>query len=431
VDHFRLHIPMKIGTIVQEVAVARWVAHARLADERPGCRCCALDITARTGGNVAVERGDEGWIASVKRGGTIAARWQAPIFPMMGPHMVGVGEENRRPWTDARQGCGVLRGPRRRLGEGAHLDHGADHDHRDRLRWVGSSLISMYPTVVRSLQPHRIAQRSDRAEIGQQLPARHRTGGRGRRAKFQKLRSHQLAPPAAATCARRPDLPLRRRCPVHPGRAATIACRSARARAARRRGRPLAPRRSHDRGLGKGDQGTVVGVWRRRACFLEQRTRAGAAPAPHGSSKLARPGGCRLAAPMPRILLQLACSRPACACQLENQARRRRGCSWTGPVRGGRPLRLGAHSRGSRRPSLGTRSGRGFGAGARRSHRDRARRWPLRSERHFLARPTPAGRGAGTSGVPAPPPDRAGAGRDRPRARTAAALVRAGRSPSA
>jgi len=54
----------------------------------------ALDITGRTGGNVAVEEAMEGVIASVKRGGTIAAPLaQAPIFPMMVTHMVGVGEE--------------------------------------------------------------------------------------------------------------------------------------------------------------------------------------------------------------------------------------------------------------------------------------------------------------------------------------------------
>ena len=46
------------------------------------------------GGNVAVEEAMAGVIASVKRGGTIAAPLaQAPIFPTMVTHMVGVGEE--------------------------------------------------------------------------------------------------------------------------------------------------------------------------------------------------------------------------------------------------------------------------------------------------------------------------------------------------
>ncbi len=54
----------------------------------------ALEITGQTGGNIAVEEAMDGVIASVKRGGTIAAPLgQASIFPTMVSHMVGVGEE--------------------------------------------------------------------------------------------------------------------------------------------------------------------------------------------------------------------------------------------------------------------------------------------------------------------------------------------------
>src|SRR5436190_1420313 len=54
----------------------------------------ALEITGKTGGNVTIEEAMDGVIASVKRGGTIAAPLaQAPIFPTMVTHMVGVGEE--------------------------------------------------------------------------------------------------------------------------------------------------------------------------------------------------------------------------------------------------------------------------------------------------------------------------------------------------
>jgi type IV pilus assembly protein PilC len=93
-DHFRLRIPMKIGAIVQQVAVARW---ARTLSSLTGAGVpllLALEITGRTGGNVAVEEAMDGVVASVKRGGTIAAPLaQAPIFPPMVTHMVGVGEE--------------------------------------------------------------------------------------------------------------------------------------------------------------------------------------------------------------------------------------------------------------------------------------------------------------------------------------------------
>ncbi len=93
-DHFRLHIPMKIGTIVQEVAVARWARTLASLTSAGVPLLLALDITGRTGGNVAVEEAMTGVIASVKRGGTIAAPLaQAPIFPTMVTHMVGVGEE--------------------------------------------------------------------------------------------------------------------------------------------------------------------------------------------------------------------------------------------------------------------------------------------------------------------------------------------------
>jgi type IV pilus assembly protein PilC len=93
-DHFRLRIPMKIGTIVQEVAVARWSRTLAALTGAGVPLLQALEITGRTGGNVGVEEAMDGVIASVKRGGTIAAPLaQAPIFPSMVTHMVGVGEE--------------------------------------------------------------------------------------------------------------------------------------------------------------------------------------------------------------------------------------------------------------------------------------------------------------------------------------------------
>jgi type IV pilus assembly protein PilC len=93
-DHFRLRVPMKIGTIVQQVAVARWSRTLASLTSAGVPLLQALEITGRTGGNIAVEEAMDGVIASVKRGGTIAAPLaQAPIFPEMVTHMVGVGEE--------------------------------------------------------------------------------------------------------------------------------------------------------------------------------------------------------------------------------------------------------------------------------------------------------------------------------------------------
>ncbi|MGH2864199.1 MAG: type II secretion system F family protein [Solirubrobacteraceae bacterium] len=93
-DRFRLHVPMKIGTIVQEVSVARWSRTLASLTHAGVPLLQALEITGRTGGNVVVQEAMDSVIASVKRGGTIAAPLaQEPIFPSMVTHMVGVGEE--------------------------------------------------------------------------------------------------------------------------------------------------------------------------------------------------------------------------------------------------------------------------------------------------------------------------------------------------
>ena len=86
---------MKIGSIVQQVAVARWSRTLSSLTSAGVPLLLALEITGRTAGNVAVEEAMDGVIASVKRGGTIAAPLaQAPVFPTrLVTHMVGVGEE--------------------------------------------------------------------------------------------------------------------------------------------------------------------------------------------------------------------------------------------------------------------------------------------------------------------------------------------------
>jgi type IV pilus assembly protein PilC len=93
-DRFRLRVPMKIGAIVQEVAIARWSRTLAALTSAGVPLLLALEITGKTGGNITVEEAMDGVIASVKRGGTIAAPLaNAPIFPTMVTHMVGVGEE--------------------------------------------------------------------------------------------------------------------------------------------------------------------------------------------------------------------------------------------------------------------------------------------------------------------------------------------------
>lgn len=93
-DRFRLRVPMKIGTIVQQVSVARWSRTLSSLTSAGVPLLLALDIVGRTGGNVVVEEAMNSVIESVKRGGTIAEPLsKETIFPTMVTHMVGVGEE--------------------------------------------------------------------------------------------------------------------------------------------------------------------------------------------------------------------------------------------------------------------------------------------------------------------------------------------------
>jgi len=93
-DRFRLRVPMKIGSIVQQIAVARWSRTFASLTGAGVPLLQALEITGKTGGNIVVEEAMGSVINSVKRGGTIAAPLaQEPIFPAMVTHMVGVGEE--------------------------------------------------------------------------------------------------------------------------------------------------------------------------------------------------------------------------------------------------------------------------------------------------------------------------------------------------
>jgi type IV pilus assembly protein PilC len=93
-DAFRLRIPFKIGTVVQKIAIARWsrTFSALISSGVPILQ--AIEITGQTAGNAMVERAMGSVTESVKAGGTVAAPLrEAPVFPTMVAHMVGVGEE--------------------------------------------------------------------------------------------------------------------------------------------------------------------------------------------------------------------------------------------------------------------------------------------------------------------------------------------------
>jgi type IV pilus assembly protein PilC len=93
-DAFKLRIPMKIGDIVQKVALARWSRTLSALVSAGVPLLQALEITGKTAGNVVIDKAMQDVIASVKQGGTISAPLrQSPVFPAMVGHMVGVGEQ--------------------------------------------------------------------------------------------------------------------------------------------------------------------------------------------------------------------------------------------------------------------------------------------------------------------------------------------------
>jgi type IV pilus assembly protein PilC len=93
-DAFRLRVPMKIGEVVQKVAIARWSRTLSSLTSAGVPIIQALEVTGATAGNVVIDRAMAAVIASVKAGGTISEPLRkSPVFPPMVAQMVGVGEE--------------------------------------------------------------------------------------------------------------------------------------------------------------------------------------------------------------------------------------------------------------------------------------------------------------------------------------------------
>jgi type IV pilus assembly protein PilC len=93
-DAFKLKLPMKVGDVVQKVAIARWsrVFSGTIDAGVPILQ--AVRIAGQTSGNAIIEESMEDVYANVRRGGSIAGPIQeASVFPTMVGHMVAVGEE--------------------------------------------------------------------------------------------------------------------------------------------------------------------------------------------------------------------------------------------------------------------------------------------------------------------------------------------------
>jgi type IV pilus assembly protein PilC len=94
-DRFKLKIPMKIGDVVQKVALARFSRTYSALVSAGVPMLEAIEITGRTSGNKVVEKAMHDVRESVKGGGTLAApmRNTPEAFPEMVVQMIAVGEE--------------------------------------------------------------------------------------------------------------------------------------------------------------------------------------------------------------------------------------------------------------------------------------------------------------------------------------------------
>jgi type IV pilus assembly protein PilC len=93
-DRFRLKAPVKIGTIVQKIALARWARTLSSLTSAGVPMLEAIDVTGRTAGNTVVENAMSAVHTSVQGGGTIASALAGEsIFPSLVTNMVRVGEE--------------------------------------------------------------------------------------------------------------------------------------------------------------------------------------------------------------------------------------------------------------------------------------------------------------------------------------------------
>jgi type IV pilus assembly protein PilC len=94
-DTLKLKFPMKIGDIVQKVALARFsrTFSGLIAAGVPMLE--AIDITGKTSGNKVIEKAMNEVRESVKKGGSLTApMMEVPeAFPIMVTQMIGVGEE--------------------------------------------------------------------------------------------------------------------------------------------------------------------------------------------------------------------------------------------------------------------------------------------------------------------------------------------------
>ena len=93
-DRMRLKAPMKIGSVVLKVGLARWSRTMASLTTAGVPMLETIEVTGRTSGNTMIENAMTSVYESVQTGGTIAAALgNESVFPSLVTNMVRVGEE--------------------------------------------------------------------------------------------------------------------------------------------------------------------------------------------------------------------------------------------------------------------------------------------------------------------------------------------------
>ena len=93
-DRFKLKLPMKLGPIIQKIAVARFSRTFATLVGSGVPILQAIDITGKTSGNTVIEEAMVDVKESVRSGESIAKPlMRVAVFPPMVTHMISIGEE--------------------------------------------------------------------------------------------------------------------------------------------------------------------------------------------------------------------------------------------------------------------------------------------------------------------------------------------------
>jgi type IV pilus assembly protein PilC len=93
-DRIKLRIPMRIGAIIQKIAIARFSRTLATLVTSGVPILQAIEITGKTSGNTVIENAMEKVKVNIKSGDSIARPLEKiPVFPPMVTQMIAIGEE--------------------------------------------------------------------------------------------------------------------------------------------------------------------------------------------------------------------------------------------------------------------------------------------------------------------------------------------------